>query len=304
VADSRTGLRPLAGSLAIGLWGFRSAFIFDAAPRGGAPGVIRFICARPQPPITIDRTGPAGGFAWPRIPDVKRILMVASIVFSSWGAFVVMEPYTFAMCCTARPACWAICSLVRARSYRGDHAPAPARRPVVSLRSISISVLVSAPLPRCTWRPAIWPSRSEPSSPGASLSASSYRLCRPPAEAHTGSAHGRVMACREQWTASPGWCDTVVGVLSAPSASALGCGRGADPGPGRRWGPVRRLRSSYEKSWSRPLRSPSERRPRRKSTRSSRDHRAEQADRHRPRSTAHRHCLRQRHGVAHFMATL
>ncbi|MGH9114817.1 MAG: MFS transporter [Acidimicrobiales bacterium] len=87
---------PLAGSLAISLWGIKAAFVFDAATFVVGALAVAPLRLNPVPPTASGgarRKDLLAGWRLARsIPDVRRTLGLAAAVFCSWGAFFVIEP--------------------------------------------------------------------------------------------------------------------------------------------------------------------------------------------------------------------
>ena len=87
---------PLAGSLAISLWGIKAAFIFDAATFVvGTLAVLplRLRPVRHETAVSVSGRDILAGWHLARsIVDVRRTLALALAVFSSWGVFMVIEP--------------------------------------------------------------------------------------------------------------------------------------------------------------------------------------------------------------------
>ncbi|HET9076631.1 MAG TPA: MFS transporter [Acidimicrobiales bacterium] len=87
---------PLVASAAIAGWGLRAAFLVDAATFVAGIAALLPLRMAPLPAGTPGPSAPAdltAGFrlAW-RVADIRRTLLLAMVVFCSWGAFVVIEP--------------------------------------------------------------------------------------------------------------------------------------------------------------------------------------------------------------------
>jgi predicted MFS family arabinose efflux permease len=139
---------PLAGSLAISWWGIQAAFVFDAATF--VVGTLAVLPLRLRP-IARPAEQPAGchdllaGLRLAaRTTDVRRTLVLAAAVFSSWGAFIVIEPLYVRNVLHRSPATLGLLQTVFGIGLIGTTAILPRIGDrVATVRALAASVVVS-----------------------------------------------------------------------------------------------------------------------------------------------------------------
>lgn len=139
---------PLAGSLAISLWGIKAAFVFDAATF--VVGTLAVLPLRLRPlqhdtVVSVSARDILAGLNLARaIPDVRRTLALALAVFSSWGVFMVIEPLYVRTVLHRSPATLGLLQTVFGIGLIGATAWLPRIGDrVATVRALAVSVILS-----------------------------------------------------------------------------------------------------------------------------------------------------------------